>query len=211
MKKLKAWNHIMLERADIKMNRPRGWSLFVLSVVVLMISLQPSSLFACQYSIEPDKSILSFKIETRNGGWLKGQFRKVSGDFLFNDCDPKIDTYFLKIDTASLLADSEETKKLLGGIWFFNINKYPLITFRSEWYNLKIAKGIVDGVLVMKGSKKKVSLRIRKISEKYIPDVGERVVLAGESVINLKAFGIENSYLSDKGIMVLNLRMVGLR
>ena len=183
----------------------------MLSIVLLLISLQPSFLFACQYTIEPDKSLMRFKIKTVNGGWMKGQFRKISGEFLFNDCDPKIDTYSLKIDTASLLADSEETKKLLGGVWFFNINKYPLITFRSEWYNPKIAKGIVDGVLVMKGSKKKVSLRIRKISEKYIPDVGERLVLVGESVIKLKAFGIENSYLSDKGIMVLDLRMVGLR
>ena len=35
MKKRKDWNHIRLERTDIKRSRPRGKSFFLLSIVAL--------------------------------------------------------------------------------------------------------------------------------------------------------------------------------
>jgi len=139
-------------------------------------------------------NIFKFKI----GKPVDGTFEKFSGSF---EVDAK--TKLLKSAKGEIVAESIETdsgrrNKHLRSEDFFDVKKFPTISFDLKTHSGKVADGKLTGMLTMKGVSKEVTLNA--VVKNPDPNAYE-VSLTG--VINRKDFNITWNEALDKGGFVL--------
>ncbi len=92
----------------------------------------------------------------------QGEFLTFDGSYRFDPTDWSSASVNVTIDSASLSMDNEAWDKHMKGPEFFDVEKYPEITFRST----RVEKtgennGRVHGDLTMRGVTKPVTLEVR--------------------------------------------------
>ncbi len=133
-----------------------------------------TNLFATNYSVDPDRSHVTFKVRHLLFSTVKGSFRDFSGSYTIDD--GRLEALEGRVKAASVTTGSEKRDRYLLSDKFFNPRHYPDMTMRL----LYMQKG--DAV---------VSLKIKNISDQVrlkttLTDDG--VTLRGK--ISRKAFGL---------------------
>jgi polyisoprenoid-binding protein YceI len=82
------------------------------------------------YKVSSEKSKIDF-VGKKTDGQHKGGFKKVSGDAKVEPEKPEHGSIKLVIDAASIWADDNKLTEHLKNPDFFNVRKYPKITFES--------------------------------------------------------------------------------
>lgn len=92
---------------------------------------------AANYQIDPVHSLASFSVAHMGISHVRGQFTRVSGEGYFDGKDYKDAWIDATIDTTSI--DTREPKRdaHLKSADFFDVAKYPTITFHSRRIRLK--------------------------------------------------------------------------
>jgi polyisoprenoid-binding protein YceI len=164
------------------------------------LALAAASAAAPVYEVDPAHSEVGFQIRHLVGK-VRGRFTEFTGRV---DGDAKAPAVEFKIKSASIDTGAADRDKHLRTPDFFDVAKYPEITFKSEKVVEK-AKGEyeVTGPLTMHGVTKTVILPVKVTGPEADPWGNQRTGFEIQTTLNRKDYGIVwNKTLDSGGIML---------
>ncbi len=132
------------------------------AVVPVVIALLAPAAFAATWEIDPAHTSVEFSIRHMTVSNVRGTFDKVSGTAKSDESDLSKSTIEAAIETTSVNTRNDKRDEHLRSADFFDVAKYPTMTFKSK----KIAKGSkeghwdVTGDLTLHGVTKEVTLDV---------------------------------------------------
>ncbi len=182
----------------------------ILIPIVLLLFL-PHFVFADTYDIDPVHSHIGFSVRHLVISNTTGKFNKYAGTFELDEKD-NIKSVFIDIEVASIDTDNEKRDKHLRNSDFFDVEKFPKITFK---YNNTISRNganyKVMGDMTIHGVTKEVILDMELLGKVKDPWGNYRIGITGKTEINRKDFGLVwNKVLETGGFVVGDLVKISL-
>jgi polyisoprenoid-binding protein YceI len=148
------------------------------------------------WKIDPNHSAAQFSVRHLGVSTVRGAFTKVTGSAQYDPADPSKTTLEATIDATSVDTRVEMRDNDLRSPNFFDVQKYPTITFKS-----KQAKAVGEGKLQIIGD-----LTIHGVTKEVILDIdgptapipnpmggGQRIGASATTKINRKDFGVNGA------------------
>lgn len=157
------------------------------------------------YQIDPAHSSAQFKVRHMMIANVKGEFDKVSGTVNFDPANPSTASLEATIDVASISTRDEQRDAHLKSADFFDVEKFPAITFRSEKVTAMGGENFtVTGDLTIHGVTKEVKLEVDELTDEAKDPWGSvRRGASAKTRINRKDFGMTfNVALEAGGFLV---------
>ena len=172
-----------------------------------------------RWAIDPSHSSIEFAVKHLMISTVKGHFRRFEGAIDFDEADPTNSRVELAIDPASIDTREPARDDDLRSANFFDVARYPEITFRS----LRVvpigeagalgeqADGAaggtyrVEGHLTLHGITRPVSLEVRIEGDVAEPDGAYRRGFSAETRLNRRDFGLSWDALETGGVVVGDL------
>jgi polyisoprenoid-binding protein YceI len=112
------------------------------------------------FKIDPAHSTIAFKVR-HFFGTAKGKFTKFSGTIEVDREQPEKSSVTASIQTASIDTAMSKRDEHLRGEDFFNVQKFPEITFKSRRVKQTGPTGEITGDLTMHGVTREITLRVQ--------------------------------------------------
>lgn len=157
-------------------------------------------LFAAEaFKIDGAHSLADFRIRHMMSN-VTGKFGAMEGTVNLDRANPEKSSVDFTINAASINTANENRDKHLRSADFFDVEKYPTITFKStsvtaagkDQYN-------VTGRLTMRGVTKEVTLPVTFLGYAKDPWGKERAGFELETTLNRKDYGINWNKALDQG------------
>lgn len=157
------------------------------SVMALGLSLSHIAQ-AADYIIDKEgqHAFVSFKASHLGYSYIVGRFNDFDGQFSHDADNPGASSVNVTINTKSLDTNHAERDKHLRSSDFFDVEKYPTITFVSTNYDGNVLKGD----LTMHGATQNVAIDIEQIGEGKDPWGGYRSGFEGNITLKASDFGM---------------------
>lgn len=151
------------------------------------------------FKVDQPHSSAEFKVRYMMGN-VGGRFGDIDGTISINRQNPAASQVEFTIDAASIDTGNEKRDKHLRSADFFEVEKYPQITFRST----KIAAAGKDaynvtGNLTMHGVTTQVTLPVTFLGFARDPWGNERAGFKTDTTLNRKDYGINWNKALDQG------------
>jgi len=178
---------------------------FLTTLIVGLGMMMVSAAMAATWTIDPAHSAARFKVRHLMISNVEGRFGEVTGTINYDESDVSKSSVEATIDARTIDTGAEARDKDLKSANFFEVEKYPTMTFRST----KVEKAgdgrlKVTGDLTMKGITKPIVLDVDGPSRSITDPWGN--VKAGASAtatLNRQEFGIAwNKTLDGGGVVV---------
>lgn len=159
---------------------------------------------AATYKIDEAHSAVTFKVAHMAISKVNGRFDKFSGTIDYTPGDQKTWKTEAVIEAASINTGVEARDKHLRGPDFFDVEKFPALTFKSvKVTGYKNMKGKLHGELTLHGVTRPVVLDVEGMGPVKDPWGKERVAATAKTTINRKDFGLGwNQVLETGGLLV---------
>ena len=133
--------------------------------IVLLAALLGGSILAAQaedtYQIDPVHSSISFKVR-HFFSYVTGSFKKFEGTIKVDPDHPEKSSVTATIDATSIDTQNEKRDEHLRSADFFDVAKFPTITFKSKSVKQTGADaGDIVGDLTMHGVTKEITLHAK--------------------------------------------------
>lgn len=110
------------------------------------------------YKIDKSHTQVLFKVSHSDFSYVYGVFKEVTGSFTVNEKKPSESTVTVEIDVASVSTFNDDRDEHLRKGDFFDVKKYPKITFKSKKVMKKgPSRYQVTGDLQLRGKTKPVT------------------------------------------------------
>ena len=134
----------------------------LLAITLTLLSSIPPVL-ADTYIIDSEHAFPQFAVRHLNFSTLRGRFNQTTGQ-LSMDREKGTGSVEVVIDANSLDTGHQKRDEHLRGADFFNVKKYPQITYKSTQIHFQGQdKAVVEGELTMKGITKPLILNVERI------------------------------------------------
>lgn len=156
------------------------------------------------YVIDPAHSTANFSIKHMMIAKVHGGFEKLSGKLVYDPTSPEKSLVEASIEAASINTRDTQRDTHLKSADFFDVEKYPLITFQSRQME-KMADGLkIVGDLTIHGVTKEVTLDVEgPTGEMKDPWGNVKIGASGTAKIKRKDFGLSwNAALEAGGFLV---------
>lgn len=160
--------------------------LIVLSVIFL--GSQYAAAAATEWKLDPIHSNFYFDVD-HTYATVRGYFKDFSGTFHFDADNLKESKMVFKIKTKSINTNERKRNNHLRTDEFFDVKKYPLITFVSK--NIQHAGGdkyLVEGDLTIKDVTKAITLYLTYFGKKTNPLQPKETVAGFEAGLKINRF-----------------------
>lgn len=128
--------------------------LFLSFMLVFAVTM---SLAQSTWTIDPMHSSFNFNIKHMGISFVQGRFDKFDASILTSDADLKDAKFDFTIDTNSIDTDVEPRDKHLKSADFFDVEKFPTMTFKStSIHKAKNNAYVLQGDLTIKGVTKPI-------------------------------------------------------
>jgi polyisoprenoid-binding protein YceI len=156
------------------------------------------------YNVDKAHSEVGFSVRHMGVSKVSGRFNDVSGTIDGDPKKPETAKVDFAIKTASIDTNQANRDKHLRGTDFFDVEKFPEITFKSSKIAAKGAgKYDVTGTLTMHGVSKEVTLPVTMAGPISDGRGGQKVGFETETTLNRKDYGITwNTVLDTGGVAV---------
>jgi polyisoprenoid-binding protein YceI len=156
------------------------------------------------YEIDPAHSSAHFSVRHMMVSNVRGQFTKVSGTIKFDSANPANSSVEATIDAASIDTHDPQRDTHLKSDDFFDVGKFPTLTFRSKRIEVHIDGGKVTGDLTMHGVTEEITLDVEGPTPENKDPWGKyRIGLFATTKLSRKDFGLTwNSALETGGVLV---------
>lgn len=156
------------------------------------------------YHIDPSHSNADFTIKHMMIAKVHGGFEKLSGKFVYDPVSPEKSIVDVSIDAASINTREDQRDTHLRSADFFDVEKYPAITFKSSRFENREEGLKVMGDLTIHGVTRPVVLDVEKPSEEMKDPWGNvKIGVSGTTKIKRKDFGLTwNAALEAGGLLV---------
>ena len=136
---------------------------------------------------------------------VRGGFKAFSGAVELDEADMTKSTVSVSIDAASIDTAEEKRDAHLKSADFFDVEKFPTLSFKSKSITKSGDGYKVAGELTMHGVTKDVVLDANFEGKGKDPWGGERVAFAAKTSVNREDFGLKwNQVLEAGGLLVSN-------
>ena len=157
------------------------------------------------YTFDKAHSFIGFKVRHMGLIEVPGFFRDFTGEVNFDSNDVSKSTVNFKAMVTSVDTGVAGRDKHLRTADFFEVDKYPELTFKSTDVKKKGKGWIVTGDLTMKGVTKSVSIPFEIAG--WLPageQTGMKMGIAGETMINRRDFGVNYGTNLPSGIAAVS-------
>lgn len=157
------------------------------------------------YQLDPRHSSAQFAVSHLMISTVRGQFHGVNGTVQLNDSDITKSSVEVTIDATTVDTQEPDRDKHLKSPDFFDVAKYPTITFKStKVENLGNGKLKVTGDLTIRGVTKQAVLEVTVPKAPIKDPFGlQRTAVSGTTKINRQDFGVAwNKNLDSGGVVV---------
>lgn len=156
------------------------------------------------YQIDPSHSTASFSIKHMMIAKVHGGFEKLSGKLIYDPNQISQSSIEVSIDAASINTREAQRDAHLKSADFFDIEKYPNITFKSKRVEGQLGSLTVVGDLTIHGVTQTVTLDIEGPTEELKDPWGNvKIGASGSTKIKRKDFGLTwNAALEAGGFLV---------
>lgn len=154
--------------------------------------------------IDPAHSSASFSIKHMMIAKVHGGFEKISGTLTYDPQNPANSVINAQIETASINTREPQRDAHLKSADFFDVEKFPLITFRSSKTEGAGGELKITGQLSLHGVTQEVILAVEGPSEEMKDPWGNIKIGASASTkLKRKDFGLSwNAALEAGGFLV---------
>jgi polyisoprenoid-binding protein YceI len=175
----------------------RGISATALAAVLSL----PAAAATSTWQIDPNHSAAQFAVRHLGISTVRGAFTKVSGTIQFDDKDIAKSSVDVTIDAASVDTRVEGRDKDLRSDHFFEVEKYPTLTFKStKVEQVEVGKLKVTGDLTIHGVTKQVVLDVEGPTAAVKDPWGnQRAAATATTKINRQDFGVKWNAKMDNG------------
>jgi polyisoprenoid-binding protein YceI len=166
----------------------------------LSLSLLPAVAAAepTVYKVDADHSGVGFSIR-HFVSRVSGRFRDFDGVIRYDRENPAASSVEFKVRAASIDTTSNDRDEHLRSKDFFEVARYPTITFSSTRVIPKDANTLeVTGNLVMHGVTRQITFPVELLGTVKTP-AGEKAGFEASFTINRKEFGIDWNNILDSG------------
>jgi len=161
----------------------RRLALGVLLVVVLGASAAPAAA-PVHFRIQPEASEITFRATSRLMN-AEGHFGRFSGDVIADPDNPAGARITLSIDAASLDTGIQMRDKHLRSADFFDVERFPTITFQSVRVEASGRRATVVGRLSLHGVTREIAVPVDvQMTETALVASGEFIVNRGDYAMN---------------------------
>jgi len=162
-------------------------------LLFVILSVPPGCAAQAQtWQIDPNHTASQFAVRHLGVSTVRGVFEKTSGTVVFNPADPGTTSIEATIDAATLNTRVKMRDDDLHSPHFFDVAKYPIITFKSTRVE-PVGKGKlkVTGDLTIHGVTKQVVLDVEGPSAEIQDPMGSlRMGANANTKVNRSDFGI---------------------
>jgi polyisoprenoid-binding protein YceI len=176
-----------------------------LAVLALAAIAAPSFAEVKEWRVDGGHSYVGFKVRHLMVSWVRGRFVKFNGTVAYDPDDLSKSRVAIEIDADSIDTSNERRDQDLRGVEFFDVEKFPKITFVSKRVAGNPQSGLkLIGELTMRGVTKEVTLAI----DGPTPAVadgrgGEKSGVSATGKLNRSDFGLTwNRVLEAGGVTV---------
>ena len=159
---------------------------------------------AATYDIDRSHSRLSFSVRHMMVSNTRGQFGAFAGTVYIDERSPAASTVSLDIETSSIDSSDPKRDEHLRSADFFDVQRFPKMTFRSTRVERNGAGWKVTGDLTIRDTTKPVVLEVDAIAP-AVRDLwgGARRGTHARAKLDRKAFGLTwNKTLEAGGVAV---------
>jgi polyisoprenoid-binding protein YceI len=157
-----------------------------------------------RYTIDPSHSSAEFSVRHLMITNVKGRFGKLAGTVELDTEHPETSVVDVTIDATSIDTREEKRDAHLRSPDFFDVEKYPTLTFKSTAVSRSDDGFAVVGDLTMHGITKQVTLEVEDLSAPSKDPWGNtRIGTSAKAKINRKDWGLGwNAVLETGGVVV---------
>jgi polyisoprenoid-binding protein YceI len=174
----------------------------LLLFVVLLTALMTTGagfVFAGTYTIDPTHSNIGFSIKHLVFSTVRGRFLDFTGELVYDEEKKELSKAATQINVTSIDTGVLKRDEHLRSADFFDVSKYPAITFELKKTTIKDGKTIFTGDFTMRGVTKEIQLTGEFLGAAKDPWGSERIGYSAEGVINRTDYGLTWSKTLEKG------------
>jgi polyisoprenoid-binding protein YceI len=182
----------------------------LLSRITLSASLAaaftfPAAAATTTWQIDPAHTAASFAVRHLMISTVRGEFKGITGSVNWDDQDIAKSTVDVTIDAKTVDTNEPNRDKDLKSDKFFDVEKYPTITFKSKKVEqVSAGKLKVTGDLTIHGITKEVVLDVEGPSSSIKDPWGNtRVAISAITKVNRQDYGVKwNANIDGGGVVV---------
>ena len=156
------------------------------------------------WKLDSAHSGVTFTVKHMMFAKVHGSFQKLTGELQFDAAAPHKASVEATIEVGSVATQEAQRDAHLKGPDFFDVEKYPSITFKSKQIQGKGDKLQVVGDLTLHGVTREVTLETEVASSELKDPYGQiRIAASATTRINRRDFGLTwNAALEAGGVLV---------
>lgn len=162
--------------------------------------LIPAALFAAAmaqaqaWNFDAAHSNVGFAIKHLAVSTTRGEFDKIDVKLTGDAAKPTTLQAEVTIQATSVNTKNEKRDEHLRGADFFDVAKYPAITFKSDKVEAKGGKYLMHGTLAMHGVSKKITIPFEVSGPTVDPWKNTKIGLEGALTLERQDYGIGGSF-----------------
>lgn len=156
------------------------------------------------WNIDVVHSTIGFTVRHLMVSKVHGYFTKWNGKLAFDEANPSASHAEAQIEVASVDTREPQRDAHLKTGDFFEVEKYPYMTFKSTGVERAGDRFKVKGDLTLRGVTRPIVLDVEYGGRAKHPQMGERVGFSASTTINRKDFGVSFNQLLDGGGLALS-------
>lgn len=181
----------------------------LLTFIIAVLVLAPHYAMAQVYHLDPAQTTIGFKINNMGIMSVSGTFGKFKGTVDIDDTDITKSKVDVSIETVSINTGIDRRDNHLRSEDFFDVKKFPAMTFVSTKVESDKEKLKVYGDLTIRGITKPVVLSVEGPSG--LPGDAKRTATA-TTTVNRKEFGVSWegwwAVIADNALITINAVLV---
>jgi len=160
-------------------------------VMALGVSMSAQAAENYAFDIKGQHAFIQFKVKHLGYSWILGEFRTFDGSFSYDEKHPEKNKVSVRIESNSIDTNHAERNKHLRSPDFFDVEKYPTITFVSTSYEDKgNGKALIHGTLTLRGVSKDIVITANQIGTGKDPWGGYRRGFEGHATLHLSDYNM---------------------
>jgi polyisoprenoid-binding protein YceI len=178
---------------------------FVLATGLAALMTLPASAATSTWQIDPAHTAAQFSVKHLAISTVRGGFSNVKGTVILDDADVSKSSVDVTIDVSTVDTRTPDRDKDLKSDKFFDVAKYPTMTFKSTKVEQAGAGKLkVTGDLTIRGTTKSVVLDVDGPTAPVKDPWGnQRSAVTATTKINRQDFGVKwNATMDNGGVVV---------
>ena len=167
------------------------------------MSVEIPGYVAGTWAIDPVHSEVSFVVRHMMVSKVRGRFDKFDGTFV-TGADPLASSVTATVDLTSINTGQEQRDAHIRSADFFEVEKYPEMTFVSTGIRQAEEGFFLEGDLTIKDVTKAIALDFEVTGVAQDPWGNQRLGLEGSTVINRKDWNVNFNVALEAGGMLVS-------